>query len=100
MILVKETKMENTSLSAKIDVLKSEFYKLESTARQGSSDIRAELAVAKERLGNYELIEKELDSAIMNVAGDATIDDDGTNTIGNALVQTITSAPTTSKRRI
>jgi hypothetical protein len=100
MILVKETKMENTSLSAKIDVLKSEFYKLESTARQGSADIRAELAVAKERLGNYELIEKELDSAIMNVAGDATIDDDGTNTIGNALVQTITSAPTTSKRRI
>lgn len=100
MILVKETKMENTSLSAKIDVLKSEFYKLESTARQGSADIRAELAVAKERLGNYELIEKELDSAIMNVAGDATIDDDGTNTIGNALIQTITSAPTTSKRRI
>ena len=100
MILVKETKMENTSLSAKIDVHKSEFYKLESTVRQGSADIRAELAVAKERLGNYELIEKELDSAIMNVAGDATIDDDGTNTIGNALVQTITSAPTTSKRRI
>lgn len=33
MILVKETKMENTSLKAKIDVLKSEYYKLESTAR-------------------------------------------------------------------
>lgn len=86
MIMVKETKMENTSLKAKIDVLKSEFYKLESTARQGSADIKAELAVAKERLGNYELIEKELDSAIMNVAGDAAVDDDGTNTIGNALV--------------
>lgn len=92
--------MENTSLKAKIDVLKSEFYKLESTARQGSADIKAELAVAKERLANYELIEKELDSAIMNVAGDATVDEDGTNTIGNALVQTITSAPTTAKRRI
>jgi hypothetical protein len=100
MILVKETKMENTSLSAKIDVLKSEFYKLESTARQGSADIKAELAVSKERLANYELIEKELDSAIMNVAGEASVDDDGTNTIGNALVQTITSAPTTAKRRI
>ena len=59
---------------------------MESTARQGSADIKAELAVAKERLGNYELIEKELDSAIMNVAGDAAVDDDGTNTIGNALV--------------
>jgi len=100
LILVKETKMENESLKAKIDVLKSEYYKLEATARQGTSEIRAELAVARERLGNYELIEKELDSAIMNVAGDASVEDDGTNTIGNALIQTITSAPTTSKRRI
>jgi len=33
MILVKETKMENESLKAKVDVLKSEFYKLESSAR-------------------------------------------------------------------
>ena len=100
MILVKETKMESESLKAKIDVLKSEYYKLESTARQGSSEIKAELAVAKERLANYEMIEKELDSAIMNVAGDASIDNDGTNSIGNALIQTITQAPTTAKRRI
>jgi hypothetical protein len=34
---------------------------LESTARQGNADIKAELAVNKERLANYELIEKELD---------------------------------------
>mmetsp|Transcript_9260 Transcript_9260/g.15568 ORF Transcript_9260/g.15568 Transcript_9260/m.15568 type:complete len:228 (+) Transcript_9260:1776-2459(+) len=101
MILVKETKMESEALRQKIDVLKSEYYKLESKAREGSSEIRAELAVAKERLANYELIEKELDSAIMNVAGsDAMVEDDGTNAIGNALIQTITSAPTTSKRRI
>ena len=100
MILVKETKMENESLKAKIDVLKNEYYKLESTARQGNSDIKAELAVSKERLANYELIEKELDSAIMNIAGDSAVEDDGTNAIGNALIQTITSAPTTSKRRI
>jgi hypothetical protein len=44
------------------------------------------LAVARERLGNYELIEKELDSAIMNVAGDSAIEEDGTNAIGNALI--------------
>jgi hypothetical protein len=29
--------------------------------RQGSADIKAELAVCKERLSNYEMIEKELD---------------------------------------
>lgn len=100
MILVKETKMENESHKAKIDVLKSEYYKLESLFRQGGADIKAELAVCKERLGSYELIEKELDSAIMGVAGGASVEEDGTNTIGNALIQTITNAPTSAKRRI
>jgi progesterone-induced-blocking factor 1 len=60
-MLVKETKLENEALRSKLDILKSEYYKLESTARQGNADIKAELAVNKERLANYELIEKELD---------------------------------------
>jgi hypothetical protein len=58
------------------------------------------LAVCKERLANYELIEKELDSAIMNVANNDNLDGEGIDTISSALIQTITSAPTTSKRRI
>lgn len=33
MILVKETKLENESLKQKLDVLKSEYYKLESLSR-------------------------------------------------------------------
>ena len=93
--LVKETKLENEVLKQKSELLKQEFYKLESTARQGSADIKAELAVCKERLANYEMIEKELDQAIMNVATG-----DETGEVGSALVNTITSAPTTAKRRI
>jgi hypothetical protein len=54
--------------------------------------------VARERLGNYEMIEKELDQAIMNVANDENLEGDAS--IGNALISTITSAPTTAKRRI
>lgn len=61
MLLVKDLKIENESQKQKIDVLKSEYYKLESTHRTGGADIKAELAVCKERLANYELIEKELD---------------------------------------
>ena len=99
MVLVKDLKIENEALKSKIDILKSEYYKLESLNRQGSADIRAELAVCKERLGNYELIEKELDQAIMNVANNENIDG-GIDTVGNALISTITSAPTTAKRRI
>ncbi len=69
--MVKETKLENEMLKQKLDVLKQEYYKLESAARSGSGEIRAELAVCKERLANYEMIEKELDQAIMHVAGDS-----------------------------
>ena len=86
LILVKETKMENESLRQKIDVLKTEYYKIEATAREGTADIKAQLAVARERLGNYEMIEKELDSAIMNIANGPAIEEDGTNAIGNALI--------------
>ena len=100
MILVKETKLENEALRSKLDVLKSEYYKLESTARQGNADIKAELAVNRERLGNYEMIEKELDQAIMHVADNDHIGGDGAYDVGNALIQTITNAPTTAKRRI
>jgi len=99
MILVKETKIENEALRQKMDILKSEYYKLESTARQGNADIKAELAVCKERLAHYEMIEKELDQAIMHVAGESGDSGEGFE-IGNALIQTITQAPTTAKRRI
>lgn len=100
LMLVKETKLENESLKQKIDLLKQEYYKLESTARQGSGEIRAELAVCKERLAHYEMIEKELDQAIMHVADNTTGETGEGFEVGNALIQTITNAPTTAKRRI
>ena len=85
MLLVKETRLENEMLKQKLDCLKSEYYKMESTARQGSGDIRAELAVCKERLAHYEMIEKELDQAIMHVAGDSDMGGEGFE-VGNALI--------------
>lgn len=86
LILVKETKLENEALKAKIDVLKSEYYKLESVSRQGNADIKAELAVTRERLANYEMIEKELDQAIMHVANNDTVEGEGAFDVGNALI--------------
>jgi progesterone-induced-blocking factor 1 len=90
LIVVKESKLENETLKQKLDVLRSEYYKLESSARQGNADIKAELAVTKERLANYELIEKELDQAIMHVAENDTVSGDGAFEVGNALIHTIT----------
>jgi len=85
MVLVKDLKIENDGLKQKIDVLKSEYYKIEATNRSSNADIKAELAVCKERLANYEMIEKDLDNAIMNVANNEYIDGEVDN-IGNALI--------------
>ena len=102
LIQLKEARLENEQLKDRQDVIKSEYYKMESVVRTQGADVKAELEMRKERLKNYESIEKELDRAIMNVAEDDSkhrdklIDDE----VGNVLLNTIHSAPTTTKRRI
>lgn len=88
--LVKELRVENEGLRQKQELLRTEYYKLEGLHREGNSDIRAELAVCKERLASYELIEKELDTAIMHVANSDSALDGGPDAVGSALIATIT----------
>ena len=71
-------------------MLRTEYYKLEGLQRHGTADMRAELAVAKERLLSYEMIEKELDAAIMHVANSDNCLDGGPDAVGSALIATIT----------
>ena len=100
MLLVKETKLESESLKAKIDLLKTEYYKVEAMAREGTAEIRAELSVAKERLSNYEHIEKQLDDVIVGAAANYKPEDDLNSRMDNSLMQSIASAPTNANRRI
>ena len=65
LLLVKELKIENESIKQKQDLLKSEYYKLESSVRTKSADIVAELAMYKERVSQYESLEKDLDDIIV-----------------------------------
>ena len=94
LLMLKELKVENEAIKQKQDLLKSEYYKLESQARSKNADIIAELAVYKERIQTYESIEHDLDQAIISAAESTQIDSDG------HIMDTITSAPTASKRRI
>ena len=68
LMLLKEIKVENEAIKQKQDLLKSEYYKLESASRQKNSDIIAELAVYKERIQAYDSIENDLDQAIISAA--------------------------------
>lgn len=86
MLLVKETKLESESLKAKIDLLKTEYYKVEAMAREGTAEIRAELSVAKERLSNYEHIEKQLDDVIVGAAATYKPEDDLNSRMDNSLM--------------
>jgi chromosome segregation ATPase len=91
----KEAQIEALALKEKLDILRMEYYKLESSSRQHQADIRAENAMFKERLKNYEQIEQELDQAIVQASEGGVASD-----LGNALASAIAHAPTTAKRRI
>lgn len=80
-------------LREKINVLRSEYYKIQVDSKDEMTSIRAQLEVAKEQLANYEGIEHEIDEAIMK---SAVNDYDG----ANPLLTVMGSVPTTSKRRI
>jgi progesterone-induced-blocking factor 1 len=79
---LRHSKEENELLRAKVEVLRQEFYKAESKCAQENAEVKAQLAVARENLAQYALIEQELDEAIRNQ------DVEGLQ------------APTSSKRRI
>ncbi len=94
LMLVKELKLENEAIKQKQDILKHEYYKLESFSRTKNSDVIAELAVYKERVAQYESIEKDLDDIIVATAENTMRDADG------HILDAIGSTPTASKRRI
>mmetsp|Transcript_13111 Transcript_13111/g.11190 ORF Transcript_13111/g.11190 Transcript_13111/m.11190 type:complete len:204 (+) Transcript_13111:1177-1788(+) len=90
---LKQARMENDMLKDKNTVLKGEYYRLEAKLREEGASMKAELAVAKEKLLNYESIEKEIDDAVLNAGKSGSIEN-------NLYLQTLQQAPTTSKRRI
>lgn len=94
---LKSLRTENDMLKDKINILKGEYYKLEGSLKEGSAGVRAQLAVSKEQLANYEAIEREIDEAIVGLASKSSGFDSNTE---NIFLQTLQSSPTASKRRI
>lgn len=94
LLLVKELKLENEAIKQKQELLKSEYYKLEATARTKNADIIAELALYWERVAQYESIEKDLDDIIIQTAENTMRDADG------HILDAIGNTPTASKWRI
>lgn len=83
-------------LREKMNILKAEYYKAEGQNKQDQADIKAENAVLKERLREYENMEKEIDEAVEGLAeseGDP-------NDPSNPFLMAINNAPTSSKRRV
>ena len=76
-----------------MNCLKGEYYKQEASSKDEMSDLKAKIAVYREQLANYELIEKEIDEAILSL-GRLNPNDN------SIFTSTIGSVPTSSKRRI
>ena len=88
---VKALKLENDKQREKINIIKSEYYRLEASMKEDTAGMRAQLAVAREQLSNYEAIEKEIDEAVVGLRNT------GKSEPSNLYLETLASAPTSSK---
>lgn len=86
-------KLENEMLREKLNVVKGEYYKSEANGKEEMSSLKAQVAVLREQLANYEIIEKEIDEAVVSLAR--------INPNDNSIyTHTLNSIPTSNKRRI
>lgn len=72
---MKATRQEVEMLREKLNVLKSEYYKVEVNAEKNQCSISAQLAVCKEQLRDYESIEKDIDQAVVAFGADGANSD-------------------------
>lgn len=86
---------ERDMYKEKVNLLKAEYYKVEARSKTDNANIRAKLEVMKERLANYENIEKEINSAIERMGEEEEGEGDP-----NVYLSTMKLAPTSTKRRI
>ena len=80
-------------LREKLNVVKGEYYKSEANAKENMSDIKAQNSVLKEQLANYEIIEKEIDDAVVSLS---KINPNEHQIFSH----TLNSIPSSNKRRI
>lgn len=86
-------KTENDMLREKLNCLKGEYYKADANSKDEMSSIKAQLHVLREQLANYEIIEKEIDEAVLSL-GRLNPNDN------SIFTNTLTSVPSSNKRRI
>ena len=90
----KEAQIEAQVSNDKLELLRSECYRLESALNQTQITAKAENSLLKERLKNYEKIEDELGEVLLKAA-EGEIPE-----LSKELAYTITHGATSSKRQI
>lgn len=86
-------KLENEMLREKLNLVKGEYYKAEANGKEEMSSLKAQVAVLREQLANYQLIEKQIDQAVISLAKINPNDN-------SIFTGTLNSIPTSNKRRI
>ncbi|ETO60475.1 hypothetical protein, variant [Phytophthora nicotianae P1976] len=96
---VRNAKLEIEMLTQKVEALKEEFARLETTSTTRITQLEAALEVERNKLKEYELLEIDLDGAVIQTGEIAA----GNQADGSAKVQevmtTFGAIPTTTKRR-
>jgi chromosome segregation ATPase len=86
--IIKTLTLEKEAFKDKLDLMRNELIKKESSFKEENSELKAQLSIIKEKIANYEQIENELDKAIVSNLDDQDV------------LPIIKDIPTASKRRI
>ncbi|KUF77402.1 Progesterone-induced-blocking factor 1 [Phytophthora nicotianae] len=96
----RNARLEIEMLTQKVEALKEEFARLETTSTTRITQLEAALEVERNKLKEYELLEIDLDGAVIQTGEIAA----GNQADGSAKVQevmtTFGAIPTTTKRRV
>ncbi|ETK91998.1 hypothetical protein, variant [Phytophthora nicotianae] len=98
----RNARLEIEMLTQKVEALKEEFARLETTSTTRITQLEAALEVERNKLKEYELLEIDLDGAVIQT-GEIAVGDKGNQADGSVKVQevmtTFGAIPTTTKRR-
>ncbi|KAK1930196.1 Progesterone-induced-blocking factor 1 [Phytophthora citrophthora] len=98
----RNARLEIDMLTQKVEAHKEEFARLETTSTTRITQLEAALDVERNKLKEYELLEVDLDGAILQtgeVAAEGERDGSPTNSKLQEVVTTFGAIPTTTKRR-
>ena len=99
MVSARQSQVDFEAASQKLEVLRAEYYRLQSASAAKVATLEASHAALSERVGTYERLEEQLDQAVLQL-GAAAYETGSGAPVPSTAVQPFLRVPSSSQRRM